>query len=506
MSESLLALLAVTKAFGPTRALDRVSFAIHAGEIHVLAGGNGAGKSTLIKILSGALADFEGELEVDGQRARLSSPAAALRAGVATIHQELSLVPSLSVLDNLFLGEPRAMLSAWRPERHVAEARAALLQVGLALDPHTRVEDLGLAERQLVEIARALRHAARVLILDEPTSALSEPEAERLFERLRELRATGKGIVFISHRMEEIFRLGDRITVLRDGRVVHSGAVEELDEGKLIDKMVGRALELRTAPSVDGASGNALFTASGFGAMLAGAPRPAFEDVAFELGSGEVLGLAGLSDSGASELLHALFGSLPAALSGELSLGGARYLASSPGDALRSSVTLLARDRKDSVLPERAIRDNVTLSALRRVSRLGFVLRQKELTLTARITERLALVAPSLDAPAAALSGGNQQKVALARCLATEPRVLLLDDPTRGIDVAAKADVHRLIRELAAEGSGVLVVSSDFDELASLCDRVLVLFRGRIRASLTRAELSRAKLLALAMGGEGAAA
>lgn len=495
MSEPLLELRAVDKSFGSTRALSGVSFEVRAGEIHVLAGGNGAGKSTLIKILSGALSDHTGELRVAGRSVRFREPQAAARAGVATIHQELSLVPSLSVLDNLFLGERRPLLSPWAPTRRLSEARAALRRVGLDLDPRRRVEELGLAERQLVEIARALGHAARVLILDEPTSALAEPEAERLFERIAELSAAGKGIVFISHRLDEIFRLAHRITVLRDGRVVHTGPASELDERSLVQKMVGATIDLEGARERTPEE-RVVLSASRLSVRARRGARPVLDDVALEVHEGEILGVAGLWDSGASELLQALFGALPAEAGAELTLGGTSYRPRSPAMAVKRGVTLLPRARGDSVFPARSIADNATLSSLSTF----FVSPRAAADRAKPVTERLRLVAPSLDAPAGALSGGNQQKVALARCLMTEPRLLLLDDPTRGIDVAAKADVHRLVREVAEAGTAVVLVSSELDELAQLSDRILVLFRGRTQGCLPRAELDRGRLLALTMG------
>ena len=495
MSEPLLSLRSAGKSYGSTRALSDVSFDVRAGEVHVLAGGNGAGKSTLIKILAGAIGDFEGELRVAGEPARFRDPEAATRAGVATIHQELSLVPSLSVLDNLFLGERRPLLSLWGAPR--AEAKRILARVGLELELDRRVEDLGLAERQLVEIARALQRAARVLVLDEPTSALAEPEAERLFERIAELRAAGKGVVFISHRLDEIFRVADRITVLRDGRVVCSSAATELDPRSLIEHMVGE-LETESGASSGALGTDVLLSLARLRVTHAG--RRMLDGVSLELHAGEILGVAGLQDSGASELLRALFGAVPCDAGCELVLHGRRYSPRTPVDAVARGVSLLARDRKDSVFPARPVTENVTLGSLRRVARAGLVSLATEARLAASVTRRMRLSAPALSLPVGALSGGNQQKVALARCLMSEPKLLLLDDPTRGVDVAAKADVHHLVRDVACSGAGVILVSSDFDELLALADRVLVLFRGRPIACARREELSRERLLSLCMG------
>lgn len=491
----LLELAHVSKAFGPTRALSDVSFDVRPGEVHVVAGGNGAGKSTLIKILSGAITDYRGELRIGGRPVRFHDPHAAVRAGVATLHQELSLLPALSVLDNLLLGERRGLVSAWRGSRRIDECRALLRRVGLSIDPTRAVETLGLSERQLVEIARALGHAASVLVLDEPTSSLAEPEAERLFARIAELRSQGKGVVFISHRLDEIFRVADRITVLRDGQVVFSGPASELNDASLVEKMAGRALDEADVPRPR-ESARVTLSVSKLGV------RPGLADLSFELGEGEILGVAGLQDSGSSDLLRALCGA--ASHRGDVTLAGQPLAAPSPRAALARGVCFLARDRSESVFPARPITENVTLSSLGRLFPLGVLAVGRERALTASATEPMALVAPSLAAPAGALSGGNQQKVALARCLLAEPKLLLLDDPTRGIDVAAKADVHRLVRQAASRGTSVLVASSDFDELLTVCDRILVLFRGEQRAVLGREEFDRARLLALAMGAEAA--
>lgn len=491
----LLELAHVSKAFGPTRALSAVSFGVRAGEVHVVAGGNGAGKSTLIKILSGAIADYQGELRIGGRAVRFREPQAAVRAGVATLHQELSLLPALPVLDNLLLGERRRLFSAWRGSARIDECRDLLQRVGLSVDPTRRVETLGLSERQLVELARALGHAASVLVLDEPTSSLAEPEAERLFDQIAELRSQGKGVVFISHRLDEIFRVADRITVLRDGQVVFSGPASELDEASLVEKMAGRALDAAEVTTPRERS-RVMLAVSRLGV------RPWLADLSFEVGEGEILGVAGLQDSGASDLLRALCGA--AFRRGDVTLNGRPFAPASPRTALAHGVCFLARDRSESVFPARPITENVTLSSLGRLFPSGVLGVGRERALTARATEPMGLIAPSLAAPAGALSGGNQQKVALARCLLAEPKVLLLDDPTRGIDVAAKADVHRLVRQAAARGTSVLVASSDFDELLTLCDRILVLFRGEQRAVLGSEELDRARLLALAMGAEAA--
>jgi len=497
MATPLCELRSVSKTFGAIRALRDVSFDVAPGEVHVLAGENGAGKSTLIKILSGALSEFDGELLVNGEPRRFRSADDAARAKIATIHQELSLVESMSVADNLFLGERPLLFSLSSPASRLEAAKRVLSLMDLELDPRMPVELLPLSVRQLVEIARALGRNANVLIMDEPTSALSEPDARRLFESIRRLRDEGRGIVFISHRMEEIFELADRITVLRDGARVLTQSRAELDSAKLVQAMVGREVRAVGSMSRPGTT-KPLLSVKNLGLCEAKSSRTLLANVSFELGAGEVVGVAGLRGSGASELLHALVGATPREFTGEVSLDGRAYRPVSPRDALVSGAVLLPSDRRASVFPWSSIRENASLSSLERTSVLGFVDRARERIRVGELAKKLSIVA-SIEALAGSLSGGNQQKVAISRCLLAQPKLILCDEPTRGIDVAAKADVHALIRELAEGGLGILFTSSELDELSALCDRVLVFSRGRLVQTLGAGE-ARATILGHAMG------
>jgi ABC-type sugar transport system ATPase subunit len=499
MSAPLCELRSVSKTFGATRALRDVSFDVASGEVHVLAGENGAGKSTLIKILSGALPEFEGQLLVNGAVQRFRSPDDAARAKIATIHQELSLVEPMSVVDNLFLGERPGLFSLASPAARLADAKRVLALMELDVDPRTPVERLPLSVRQLVEIARAIARDARVLVMDEPTSALSEPDARRLFEQVRRLRDEGRGVVFISHRMQEIFALADRITVLRDGTRVLTAPSRELDAQKLVNAMVGRVLEpaqVRSSVAHD----DALLVVKGLSLRDTKSERALLDGVSFELRAGEVVGVAGLRGSGASELLHTLVGATPHAFAGEARLLGNAFAPGSPREALLAGAMLLPSDRRASVFPWLSVRENASLSSLEQASVWGFVQRKREDARVVELGKRVAITA-SLEALAGSLSGGNQQKVAIARCLLAQPKLLLCDEPTRGIDVAAKADVHALIRELARQGLGILFGSSELDELSVQCDRVLVFHRGRLVRQLGAGEAP-ATILALAMGGE----
>ena len=491
----LLELYHVRKAFGATLALRDVSFDLRAGEVHVLAGENGAGKSTLLRIVAGALGDFEGEVRIDGRPVRLGSPAAARAAGVRAIHQELSLVPALSVADNLLLGEPGAALAPVNRREARESARRALERVGASIDPETPVDALSIAERQLVEIARALAGAPRVLVLDEPTSALAAPDAARLLELVDDLKNSGIGCIYSSHRMHEIFRVADRMSVLRDGERVLTEPASALDPPRLVRAMLGRDVSPALVAGARRDDAVRLRLAN-----VTRSARPALRSVTFEVARGELVGIAGVEGSGASTLLHALFGD--ARLSdGSVELDGVSYAPQDPASALARGVALLASDRHASVLAEQSVLENATLSSLERFSPAALVRRHLEISAVGRESSRVRLKSPSFDAAAGALSGGNQQKVALLRCLLTEPRLLLLDDPTRGIDLGARADVHAVLRELAAAGTSILFRSTDLAELVELADRVVVLFDGKVVAELERAELEESRLLALMMGG-----
>jgi ABC-type sugar transport system ATPase subunit len=448
----------VSKSFGEHPVLRDVSFALRPGEVHVLAGENGAGKSTLIKILSGAISEYAGEVVLDGRPLRFRSPNDAREAGVSTIYQELSLVPSMSVLDNLFLGR--------ETRGQGAIAKKTLDDMGLALDLAAAVETLPLAVAQLVEIAKALLCGARVVIMDEPTSALGEREVETLFARVAALRADGKAILFISHKMEEIYRIADRITVLRDGVVAGTALASELPRDRLIAWMLGRALEEQPMVERDEVGNQS-------------ALRVRVCETSFELRRGEIVGLSGLQGSGCSEVLTDLF--------------------ADPRASLAKGIVFLPNDRKEKgIVPELDVIENATLGSMRSL----WIRHAEERALVERTTKELRLSASSLLAPVRTLSGGNQQKVLLARCLLAKPSVLLLDEPTRGVDIGAKTDIHRLLRELASKGVAILMVSSEMEELLAVCHRIVVMHRGRVGSILARTEATRERILRAAMGSQ----
>jgi ABC-type sugar transport system ATPase subunit len=491
-AEALLELRDASISFGEHRVLDRVSFAVEAGAVHVLCGENGAGKSTLIKILCGIHTDFAGELRVRGARAAFRSPADARRAGVAVIHQELSLIGPMSIADNLFLG--REIIRKGMVDRSQERRIAARLlsEVGLDLDPDIEVGALPISVQQRLEIARALAFDADVIIMDEPTSALHEQEAELLFGSTKKLCEKGKGIVYISHRMQEIYAIADQITVLRDGKSIGTALPSELPEPRLVQWMIGRDAPLRaSAPS------------SALDPIRLEVRRFGGGELSFRVRQGEILGVAGLRGSGNTELLHSLFGSLGPVHQGEVTLDGEPFLIDSPLRSIERGVVLLTSDRKATGLfPDLSVIENATLSSLDRVSPRGWVHKDEERRRVTALVPRLRLAAPSLDAPVGVLSGGGQQKVVLARCLLAAPRVLLLDEPTRGVDIVAKADIYALLRETAALGVSILLITSEMEELLALSDRILVMHRGRKTAELDRAEASPERVLRAALGQE----
>jgi ABC-type sugar transport system ATPase subunit len=496
----LLTLRGIRKRFGRLEVLHGVDLDLAAGEVLVLAGANGAGKSTLVRILAGVYGEWEGEIALDGARVRPRSPHDAARLGIACIHQELALVGPMSVTDNLFLGRERCR--AWGGVDARAQARIArgwLDRLGLDVDVSRAVEELPVALQQSIEIARALSMDARVIVMDEPTSALSEAETWHLFERVEQLKREGHAVLFISHKMEEIYRIADRIAVLRDGLLVGTRPASELGRDQLVEWMAGRALEehVRAATIAEGPR----LSVEGLTVDDPARPdRPWARDVSFEVRRGEVLGLAGLAGSGASEVLGATFGRLRRR--GRVLVDGSPVPPGRPGAALRSGLAFLTSDRKaEGLTPSRSVVENVTLASLPRFSPMGWLRPGREEAAVRDLARELEMVAPSLHAPIDTLSGGNQQKALLARLWLTEPKVLLLDEPTRGIDVAAKARVHRLIDEWTGAGCAVALTSSELPELLALADRVLVLHRGEVQLELPRREASAERVIAAALGG-----
>jgi len=502
-SRAVLEARGLAKAFGPVQVLRGVDLQVRAGQIHAVLGENGAGKSTLMGILAGVLQPDAGELRLDDQSVRWSTPRIAERSGIAMVHQELSLIPGLSVAENIVLGAEPVGLCGWlhRQEMEI-RARRALSPFDFNGDPWARVETLRIGEQQLVEIGRTLDRKARVIILDEPTAALSEPEAERLFGIIRTLRQQGTAIIYISHDLEEVLNLADRITVLRNGRLAGSLKASEADRRTVVRMMLGQDTHEHDSSAI-ARSGEIRLAVRQLCARRAGTGQKVVKDLNVEISAGEILGLAGLVGAGQGDLLKVLFGAWPGRVNGEIELDGKRYPARSPADAVNRGVVFLPEDRKtEALLSELSIEANISLAVLPQISSHGWVDRRRAENGAVDLASRLNLRYRDLAQHTKELSGGNQQKVLLARCLAAQPRLMLLDQPTRGVDIGAREDIYRLLIELSRTGVAILIASPDLAELIRLCHRVLVLRNGALVGLLERRDISQARILELASGGE----
>jgi ribose transport system ATP-binding protein len=486
----------VRKTFPGTVAVDGVDFTVHAGEVHALVGENGAGKSTLMKIIAGALPDYAGEVRINGLPVRLSSPAVARQYGIGMIYQELSLAGPVSVAENILAGRLPVRAGVVLDRRRLgALARHALERVGLAVDPARPVEDLSQHEAQLVEIAKVLHGHPCILVLDEPTSALSREEVERLFAIIRRLRRDGLALVYISHHLPEIFQIADRVTVLRDGRRIATCAIGEVTPEKLIKLMVGHATDAlyhhqaRHALGAERLRGSNL-SRYGF-----------FHDLSFSVRAGEVLGVGGLSGAGRTELARSVVGLDPLD-AGSLELDGQPFRPRDLAAAIRRGVAYLTEDRKRQGLALRlTTAENILAAIIPRLSHWGLFRPGTGDAVVQRLAAELQVHPADGSVPSRSLSGGNQQKVLLAKWLAVGPQVLILDEPTRGVDIGAKVVIHEAIERLAAAGTAVILISSDLPELLGLSDRILVLRRGRVACELARPEFSEEALLLAASGG-----
>jgi ABC-type sugar transport system ATPase subunit len=493
IASALVTVKDVDKRYGGVKALSGASLELRAGEVHVLVGENGAGKSTLARVLAGIVHPDAGTLAIDGEIIRLRTPLDAQKRGIGMIHQELDLFAHLTVAENMVIGNLHFPEMCYVSLRRAAIfCRPFLEQVGLHCEAGALVASLSVAQQQLLAIARSLSMNVRVLIMDEPTSALPEEAAGRLFGVIAALKARGVAVVYVSHKMPEIFRLSDRITVLRDGRTIGTRDTAKTASPEIVAMMVGRSQAVVTrAPHK--AAGPALLKASHLTTRK-------LRDVSFEARAGEVLGLAGLVGAGRSSIGAALFG-LDPIVSGSLRLAGELFKPRSPADSMRRGLNLLPEDRKlQGLMMQMGVRENVSLSSLSVVGRAGFIRKSQEAARTAALTRRLHLKSAALDRAVSTLSGGNQQKTVLARVLMVDPQVLFLDDPARGIDVGAKEDIYRLIDEFAAQGKAIILVSSELAELFRCADRILVLNQGRVAALHTTQETSPEAIMAAATG------
>ena len=490
----------VTKRFPGVVALRDVSLEVNCGELHAVVGENGAGKSTLVKCLSGVIADYEGEILLGGRAVRFRTTTEAERAGISIIHQELSLVDQLSAAANIFLGREKLTRLRLLDDRAMEQAAAGLLaELECGIDPGQLVRELRVGDRQLVEIAKALSLDAEILVMDEPTSALTEAEAARLFRVIDRLRGRGVTILYISHKMDEVFQLADRITVLRDGLLVKTVPRTDTNPRQIVHLMVGRQIE-ETDLGQPRRGGDVVLEVSDLSLPWPGmVGKWRLRNVNFSLRRGEILGVAGLMGAGRTELLECLFGSSPQSPRGKILLDGRPVTFRHPAQAMKAGVALVTEDRKRlGIFANLNVGHNITVCTLREVTRAGLLRSGRENAMAQLSVDQLGIRTAGLDSPITSLSGGNQQKSIVGRWLLTRPKVLLLDDPTRGVDVGAKAELYRLMDGLCRSGLGIVLTSSELPELLTLCDRILVLCEGHVTGELAREEATEQRIMELA--------
>ncbi len=493
----------ISKEFPGVKALDGVTFDLHAGEFHALVGENGAGKSTLMKVLSGVYpaGTYAGEIVVDGAPQQFRTVRDAENAGIAIIFQELSLVKELTVGENIFLGREPSRFGVINRAELYQRAGQLLKDLNLPIDPRTPVGNLGIGQQQLVEIAKALSQKAKILVLDEPTAALTESEVETLFAILQTLRERGVGMIYISHKLGEVFAMSDRITVLRDGKTVGTRPTSELDIEKVIALMVGRDVG-DIFPQTNHEFGETALEVRGVSAFdLDNPQKKLVDDVSFTVRRGEVLGIAGLMGAGRTELLTAVFGAWQGKSAGEILIEGERVSIDSPIDAIRRGIGFVTEDRKRfGLILEQTILDNMTLAGLKRISGRLLTDRTRETIAAREAMQSLRVKATSALTIAGTLSGGNQQKVVLGKWLLTNPKILFLDEPTRGIDVGAKQEIYAEINKLARQGLAIVLVSSELPEVMGLSDRIIVLHEGKLTGEFTKQEATAERVMAAATG------
>lgn len=483
----------VCKSYAGNPVLKNVNFNLQQGEVHILIGENGSGKSTLMQVISGAIKPDSGTITIDGNIFHHLSPEKSRNLGVSIIHQEFYLIPHLSIARNIFLGREVSKYGFMNEKELVRAAKEILNLIGLELDPRAQVSSLSLGQKQLVEIAKALSFNVKYLIMDEPTAALNKNETQHLFRIVEQLKQKGAGIVFISHRLGEIYEIGDRITVLRDGEWIATDSIKNIDEERLIQLMVGRKLNQLIPVNKEASIGEVVLKVDHLSA-----PNY-FSDISFVLRKGEIVSITGLLGSGNTEIIRAIFGDLPK-VSGDIFINGEKATIRSPRDAIRKKIAFIPAERKtEGLILVRPIKENINLSSVPDFSRFGFLNRKFEKKRAENYKEKLSIRALSVDQPAGNLSGGNQQKVVIAKTLCNQANIFLIDEPTRGIDVGSKKDVYELMYELVKHGAAIIMVSSDMLEIIGLSDRVLVMNKGRLAGELFRSEFDQEKILSLAI-------
>ena len=500
MESYLLEMKGISKSFGPVKALKKASLNLKRGEVLALMGENGAGKSTLMNVLSGSLHPDEGEILLDGVQREIKNPIQARSLGIVKIHQELQIVPELDIAENIFLGRWQTAGIGFVQKKKMHDmAKECLKMLEWEMDTRTKLKDLRIGEQQLVEIAKAISCDAKIIVMDEPTSALSEPEAKKLFHVIEKLKNKGCGIIYITHRMEEVFKISDRLSVMRDGEYIGTKEAKETDNEEIIAMMVGRSVE-EQYPKRDVKIGDVILEVKNLNFTP---PKESFKrslkDISFKVRAGEVLGIAGLAGAGRSEVFESIVGKHATCTTGEILIDGKALQIRAPKDAIDAGISFATEDRKGTGLVlGRSIGDNISLPIYDHYSSFGFMRDGEQKKDWIEYMNRLHVKAKSPNAPVSSLSGGNQQKVILARWLLTKPKVLLLDEPTRGIDVGAKEEIYLLINELAASGLAVVVISSELPEVIGICDRIITICEGRLTGEISRKEATQEILLAAA--------
>ncbi len=491
----------IRKSFGSVEVLTDVDFDLYPGEVHILAGENGAGKSTLIKILGGVYTDHCGSVELNGKEVDFKSVQQAAEAGISIIHQELSLIGSLNIAENIFLGKEKSSYSWLKKSQMLDYAEQFLNKLGLDIDPGDAIENFSIGVQQMIEIAKALAFNSKIIVMDEPTSALTEPEVERLFDIIGQLKQDNHGIIYITHKMEEIYRIADRITVLRDGKYIGTETAENLPSEKLIQWMVGRELDQQFPRHISSIGDVRLEAKNIFIPGTASSPAPRVDGVSFQVRSGEILGIAGLAGSGSSELLNAIFGSFGPNAKGTIKIDSAEYEIAGPAESIKRGLALLTNNRKETgLVTDMNIVENTTLAALRKFSPACWMHSGRQKQAAAETAAVLNLKARSLFHDVDSLSGGNQQKVVMAKWMQTKPKIFLLDEPTRGVDVGAKHEIYELMNKWTKDGIAIVLITSEMPELLAMSDRIIVMHRGRITAEFDRADATQEKILRAALG------
>jgi ABC-type sugar transport system ATPase subunit len=504
MQPYILEMKGITKEFPGVRALDNVTFSVRKGEIHALCGENGAGKSTLMKILSGLYpyGSYEGKIYINGNEVKFRNIKESQKAGIAIIYQELAVVEEMTVAENMFLGHElmRGKYIDWN--RLYAEAQKWLQKIGLHIDPETKVGDLTVGKQQLIEIAKALTKHAEIIILDEPTAALTESDVATLKNILQDLRSQGVTCIYISHKLNEVMELADTVTVLRDGQTVSTDPIDQLTEGRIIAKMVGRELD-ELYPYERREVGEEILKVNNYSVIDEKSGKKVIDNASFTLRRGEILGVSGLMGSGRTELFTSIFGAYKGKKQGTVFLDGQEVIIESPADAIKHGIAYVSEDRKKyGLILGMDIIKNSTLVALKKVTNWNMIDHALEVKRAEEITKKMKLKAPSLELKVSQLSGGNQQKVVLSKWLLNNPQVLILDEPTRGIDVGAKYEIYKIINELASQGVGIVLISSELPEVMGMSDRILVMSEGKIVGEFNRNDATQEKIMTCATGGK----